>query len=59
MTAPGRRTAAPRGGTDADRETRIGIGPLELRRTPWPPVAAGPRGEYAVRNGCAQTVTFS
>jgi hypothetical protein len=31
MTAPGRLAAAPRGGTEPDRETRIGFGPLPLQ----------------------------
>lgn len=34
MTAPGRLAAAPRGGTEPDRGTRIGLGPLSLHRPP-------------------------
>ena len=49
MTAPGRLAAAPRGGTEPDRETRIGFGtlrhgrpPRRLRRHfPWGKVAPG------------------
>jgi hypothetical protein len=47
-TAPGRLAAAPRGGTEPDRETRIGFGP---RRMAAPPLAAdgglSPRGRFA------------
>lgn len=44
MTTPGRLAAAPRGGTEPDRETRIGSGPAS---TTAPLVACGdlsPRG---------------
>ncbi len=41
LTAPGRRAAAPRGGSEPDRETRIGFGPLRPRRAPL--VACGDR----------------
>ena len=33
VTAPGRLAAAPRGGSEPDRETRIGFGSLTLPRT--------------------------
>jgi hypothetical protein len=39
MTAPGRLAAAPRGGTEPDRETRIGFGPRRVR--PFPLAAFG------------------
>ncbi len=38
LTTPGRLAAAPRGGTEPDRETRIGFGALTL---PRPLVACG------------------
>ena len=41
MTAPGRLAAAPRGGTEPDRETRIRFGPRRV--TPRPLVACGDR----------------
>ena len=40
MTAPGRLAAAPRGGAEPDRETRIGFGALT---PPHPLVAYGDR----------------
>ncbi len=43
LTTPGRLAAAPRGGTEPDRETRIGFGALTPPR-PWSPAATGPRG---------------
>ena len=50
-TAPGRLAAAPRGGTEPDRQTRIGFGPLAL---PLPLAACGglsPRGIRFMRRG--------
>ena len=60
MTTPGRLAAAPRGGTEPDRGTRIGFGPPRRCRAPL--VACGdrspagdkgerfmPRGSGAVR----------
>jgi hypothetical protein len=38
MTAPGRLAAAPRGGTEPDRRTRIGF---RLLTPPFPLVASG------------------
>ena len=50
LTTPGRLAAAPRGGTESDRETRIGFGPLTQ---PLPLVACGDRsprgGGYMAR----------
>ena len=40
LTTPGRLAAAPRGGTEPDRETRIGFGALT---PPRPLVACGDR----------------
>jgi hypothetical protein len=40
MTAPGRLAAAPQGGSEPDRETRIGFGPVS---TAVPLVAFGDR----------------
>ena len=53
LTTPGRLAAAPRGGTEPDRETRIGFG---APTPPYPLVACGnlsPRGPQArfVRRG--------
>ena len=50
MKAPGRLAAAPRGGTEPDRETRIGFGPR--RAAPLPLAACGglsPRGRVMQR----------
>jgi len=44
MTAPGRLAAAPRGGTEPDRATRIGVGP---RTPPLPLAACGDRSREA------------
>jgi hypothetical protein len=47
LTTPGRLAAAPRGGTEPDRETRIGFGALT---PPHPLVACGnlsPRARQA------------
>jgi hypothetical protein len=51
LTTPGRMAAAPRGGPDPDRATRIGIGALT---PPHPLVACGdrsPRGSLFTRRG--------
>ncbi len=56
MTTPGRVTAAPRGGTGRDRETRIAPGPLGPGLTPWSPVATGPRGGTAFARGASHTL---
>ncbi len=52
MTTPGGRTAAPRGGTETDRQSRIGFGALT---PPRPLVAVGdlsPRGQGS--EGCIE-----
>jgi len=51
MTTPGRLAAAPRGGTEPDRGTRIGLGALT---PPRPLVACGdrsPGGQGLLRRG--------
>jgi hypothetical protein len=55
MTTPGRLAAAPRGGTEPDRGTRIGFGPPRRSRAPLVAYGdrspAGDEGKRFVRRG--------